>query len=144
MVTIWAGECVYELDFTNHFTWNTFIKLSHCIYLEIIKFRKEKLREWIPNNINPKTSMPKPIINKLIKAENREKILKASESKITFLGKNNLSDSGFHIRNWRTEGSGMILLQVLKEKNCQPSPSTQWKYPSGMKGESRHFPMKKA
>ena len=43
--------------------------------------------------------MPKPIINKLIKAENREKILKVSESKITFLGKNNLSDGGFHIRN---------------------------------------------
>lgn len=83
--------------------------------------------------------MPKPIINKHIKAENREKILKASESKITFPGKNKLSDSGFHIRNWRTEGSGVILFSVLKEKNCQPSSSTQWKYPSGMKGEIKTF-----
>lgn len=78
----------------------------------------------IPKRINPKESRLRHMV-KLLKTENKEKILKESERNDTFTyqGKTIPVTVGFSSESVEVTGSGNNVFQVLEEKPTRTSPS---------------------
>lgn len=80
------------------------------------------------------------------KLKTKKKIWKKIKSKTLIslqAKKKNLSDSKFLIRNYEARRKCDNTFQLLKERTVNKEFYMQWKYPSGMKGESRHSQMDK-
>lgn len=97
-------------------------------------------RSWTsPKQNNCKKFLPKHVIVKLLKAKDKEKVLKAVRKKWCFNYRiKNLVDNGCLIRNHGCQKEVSQHFFKVLQKNVNPESYIQWKYPSKISKKWKH------
>ena len=95
----------------------------------------------VPYKINPRRKTPRHTLIKLTKIKDKEKILKAAREKkqTTYKGTPIRHQQIFQLKLCRPEGSGMIILNMMKGKHLQPRLLYPSRLSSRFEGEIKTF-----
>lgn len=80
----------------------------------------------IPKRVNPKISIPKHNIIKLLRSNDKERNLESREGTPYLQGMNDTNNSGLLTRKDGAQRKWHDITQVLKANNCQPEFCMYW------------------
>uniref|UniRef100_A0A4X1V7W0 L1 transposable element RRM domain-containing protein n=1 Tax=Sus scrofa TaxID=9823 RepID=A0A4X1V7W0_PIG len=108
------------------------------IFQEIIA---ENFPQRVPYKINPRRNTPRHILIKLTKIKDKEKILKAAREKkqVTYKGTPIRLSAGFSTETLQARREWHDILNVMKEKNLQPSLLYPARFSFRFEGEIKIF-----